>query len=83
MTETQNIFPNILLKSSKAMGKPSAPFYWQICTKRLSYPAIIKVEPYAVELFYWQICTKPLSYLAIIKVEPNALEHYSTTESTL
>ena len=56
--ETQNIFPNILLKSSKARGKPSAHFYWQICTKtlplanmQLSHPAIIKVEPYAVELY--------------------------------
>ena len=51
MTETQNIFPNILLKSSKARGKPSAHFYWQICTKPLSYPAIIKVEPNALELY--------------------------------
>ena len=51
MAETQNLFPNILLKSSKARGKPSAPFYWQICTKPPSYPAIIKVEPYAVELY--------------------------------
>ena len=47
MTETQNVFPNILLKSSKAKGKPSTPFYWQICTKPLSYPAIIKVELYS------------------------------------
>ncbi len=49
MAETQNLFPNILLKSSKASGNPSAPFYWQICTKPLSYPAIIKVEPNALE----------------------------------